>query len=323
MSAQLVEDDQIEEYRRQRKLMLDSAKRQRYATTPPKPLTPADATRQRIQELVDVGWTLDAIAAMNGTGTPQGLRAILRGRTTKVRAEFAAIADLPITVAPPEHLPDTMWVPVLGATRRVQALMRLGYPGSVLNGIIGHRAHTFAGAYFNRTPAGHWRAVDAAYDQLTGEPGPSQASADRAKARGWAPPLAWNDIDDPFEVPRGDRAFCGVDEILVAHVLAGDWTAPTTKAEKVEIVARWRAEERGPLAELERLTGWNISRYYTPEPEGPSPAPEPLPASTGLEEVPAAVVRAAGITTAAAACAGGWTEDLEQVLDVIGIRSQA
>jgi hypothetical protein len=41
----------------------------------------------------------------------------------------------------------------------------------------------------------------ALYERLQGTPGPSQAARRMARRRGWSPPLAWDDIDNPAAEP--------------------------------------------------------------------------------------------------------------------------
>jgi hypothetical protein len=95
----------------------------------------------------------------------------------------------------------------------------------------------------------------------------------QARANGWAPPLAWDDetIDDPKARPHLRVTVDGVDDVVVERVLGGEWKIATTKAEKVEIVARWLADG-GSLAELERLTGWNVHRYTPSKQQAPTGA---------------------------------------------------
>jgi hypothetical protein len=84
-----------------------------------------------------------------------------------------------------------------------------------------------------------------------------------AKRRGYAPPLAWDNIDDPNERPNMRparyRSTRDVDHATVERVLAGD-KLPTTIAEKREITRRWLARG-GSLLSLEKATGWKSDRY--------------------------------------------------------------
>ena len=45
-------------------------------------------------------------------------------------------------------------------------------------------------------------AVAELFDRWCMTLGPSRLSRDRARAAGWLPPLAWDDIDDPDEQPQ-------------------------------------------------------------------------------------------------------------------------
>lgn len=89
----------------------------------------------------------------------------------------------------------------------------------------------------------------------------------RARRLGFLPPLAWDDIDRD-EAPRGgryqrSRSADEVDEAAVLRVLGGE-RVRTTRAEKEEIVRRWRALGR-PLNALEELLGVKPERYYRRE----------------------------------------------------------
>lgn len=108
-------------------------------------------------------------------------------------------------------------VDATGASRRVQALVRAGWPLShiaeradvdhqrVRALAHGRRSWTLretadAVARFFRTA---WQGPDHRV------PGASASRARRyAERAGWAPALAWDDIDDPAERPRGLEAAC-------------------------------------------------------------------------------------------------------------------
>ena len=86
----------------------------------------------------------------------------------------------------------------------------------------------------------------------------------RARRLGYAPPLAWDNIDDPNERPKfGNRQKSRdeVDEAVVERFLSGEVGLRTNIAERREIARRWAAAGRS-LAELERLTGWKPERYH-------------------------------------------------------------
>lgn len=84
----------------------------------------------------------------------------------------------------------------------------------------------------------------------------------RARRHGYLPPLAWDDIDDPNENPRGLRVEtkADIDPVVVERILAGR-VVPTTRAEREEVVRRWQGQGK-PLKQLGEITGWKVERYY-------------------------------------------------------------
>jgi hypothetical protein len=130
-------------------------------------------------------------------------------------------------------------------------------------------------------PSGQWRTRDkvtvgqavtirAFYDEHQAHPGPSVYTRSRALMAGYLPPAAW---DDPGTLawPLGwtqpiPAVVEPIDEVKVQRILAGDNSVHATKAERVEVVAAWRAAGR-PLRQLEILTGWKTERYYDPTQE--------------------------------------------------------
>lgn len=100
-------------------------------------------------------------------------------------------------------------VSAVGTRRRVHALARLGWPIAYQASRIGvstqalqhsiseERAHVFRARHDE---------ILALYAELSMKVGYSTSSASRAKAKGWAPPLAWDDIDNPDARPRGSSS---------------------------------------------------------------------------------------------------------------------
>lgn len=109
------------------------------------------------------------------------------------------------------------------------------------------------------------------FKRLGDQIAPPSASASRARntalRSGWWLADEWLDIDHDDEPEAADDE---IDSIVIDRILGGDFSLARTaaKAERVEIVARWRADGRS-LNELERASGWNVKRYYeTTESEG-------------------------------------------------------
>ena len=227
---------------------------------------PAAPLRTHVNALIGLGWGTPAIlAAARVDGTPTALLLIANGRSLRAERKFEPILRLPVTLNCPSHVPDHMLVPSLGATRRVRALMALGWRHEDITAMIGGRSSHHLSAHRHKTINAHdWRLVDAAYEAMSGTPGPSEKSRRRAAKQGFVPPLAWVDIDDPSEERTASEARpngrAGLDLVRVSEVLDGGWRLATTPKEKAEVVRRWTQQGR-PLAELERLTGWNANRY--------------------------------------------------------------
>jgi hypothetical protein len=170
--------------------------------------------------------------------------------------------------------PATM-VPGIGVTRRLRALAALGYDWQTLGGELGVSRDQVRQWASNTTVVTQptYVLVVAAYDRLSMVPPPTHTVAqrcnvtrarNRAQAERWAVPLAWDEgtLDDPTAKPVGRSARAqGGDHAVVERVLAGEYRLPATKAEREEVAGRWHAAGRS-LAELERLTGWNVARYF-------------------------------------------------------------
>lgn len=95
---------------------------------------------------------------------------------------------------------------------------------------------------------------------------PTGPCADRcrreAAAKGYAPPLAWDDIDDPKARPRRGAPRprkTDVDPIVVERLLAGQ-RVESTKGERDEAMRLWLAWGRSEKS-LCAIHGWHDSRY--------------------------------------------------------------
>lgn len=107
-------------------------------------------------------------------------------------------------------------VPILGTRRRVQALMRIGWPREEISYRLGYAQRTTVLKLINqdRCRATTAARVTALYRQLECTPGPSRRTAGRAALLGYPPPIAWDDIDDPDEQPKTDQMLCTVPACL-------------------------------------------------------------------------------------------------------------
>lgn len=85
-------------------------------------------------------------------------------------------------------------IPVVGAARRLQALATLGWSMDDLAELLRCNRGYLSALRLQYKPRIHvatHRRIDDLYRRLWDKPGPSPRAAADARARGWAPPLAW------------------------------------------------------------------------------------------------------------------------------------
>lgn len=155
-----------------------------------------DATpvRQHITALNNAGMSYRAIA-IEAAMTEQGVYYVLRGGQTVQKATAQRILRIPIG--------GDGLVPCLGTRRRIKSLAVMGWPQKVIAERIGETdKHVSQFIRRDRISADKARRVKAVYDELCMTEGPSNSCRVRARAAGWLPPLAWDDIDDPHETPN-------------------------------------------------------------------------------------------------------------------------
>ena len=164
----------------------------------------AEPTRARLAELAAAHVPIRALAraaALSDTG----VKAILDGSRTHVQQLTAArVAKTSLrgiyTEQPSGH------VPRVGAVRRVQALMAMGWSHHELaQAGVPNTARLLTGTG-NLVTIQRWREISELYDRLSMTPGPSPQTRGWAKTLGYAPPLAWDEdtIDDPRARPHGN-----------------------------------------------------------------------------------------------------------------------
>lgn len=180
-----------------------------------------------------------------------------------------AMADWTRHARTRRYLHGPLKVAPLGTTRRLQALVALGYSTAQLDAALGQQ-RTYVLALLARDHLIHRTTahrVAALYDHLSMRPPDestqykkSAATRSRSLARrnGWAPPLAWEgiDIDDPAarpEIGSPARPKDSLDEVVVERVMRGE-RLPMTHAERVAVVSKMRAQGHG-LTEIEARTG--------------------------------------------------------------------
>ncbi|MFI6587479.1 hypothetical protein [Embleya sp. NPDC050493] len=168
------------------------------------PFADAGPVRAHINTLLDTGTSLRAIADLAGVQR-ETLRRVLRpdtARLYRVTAErlLAVTAPTdPLTAARAETDVDAT-----GTRRRIQALIALGWTRRALAEHLG-RTPAQVGI-LTRARLVHARTatdVRTLYDRLSMTSGPHDQARAEAAARGWTPPLAWDEgtLDDPTAEP--------------------------------------------------------------------------------------------------------------------------
>ena len=253
----------LDEMRRDRNRRKDAERRKRNALAQlrgePTGLVDSAPIRVKAKALNDLGWSYEAIAHMTNSGTSAGIRLIVGGHSRQCERKFLPVAALPLTLAVPDAVPDSCLVPSLGATRRIRALMAIGWRHDDITQFIGRASHHLATGRYPRMPALDWRVVAATYERLSPVDGGSVKSRTRAKRAGFAPPLAWDDIDDPAETPTLGGIDDQLDPVVVMRLLEGR-RIKATNAEREEAIRRWVADG-GSKTELCNIHGWAPGRY--------------------------------------------------------------
>ncbi|KIQ67021.1 hypothetical protein TR51_06420 [Kitasatospora griseola] len=154
---------------------------------------------KHLQSLFDggAGWAL--LVAITGCSTSV-LQGVLAGRKIHARTERKIMSVRLEQVINGERL-----VPSLGAIRRVRALLALGHEARTIAAAAGVSKTVLSeliGGSVDEVRARTHDAIQAAFEQLAMTTGSSTRSVNRARKAQWAPPLAWDDIDDPAEVPQ-------------------------------------------------------------------------------------------------------------------------
>ncbi|EFQ84743.1 hypothetical protein HMPREF0063_10084 [Aeromicrobium marinum DSM 15272] len=223
-------------------------------------LRTVETTRARlhIASCLGAGMSIRAISAAAGVA-PTAVHNIHRGQERARTVTVAKILQVVpgVTTAACKDTTES-FVPKVGAVRRIQALLALGWSHAEQSkraGVVTATAMHQQGRWITATT--HQR-IDDMYRDLCMTPGPSEVTRRRAAARGYVPPLAWDDIDTDPTPAAADATAGQVDEVAIARVLAGE-RLTLTSPERAEVFDRLMAEGRG-WNEIERLTGMNVAR---------------------------------------------------------------
>ena len=182
-------------YAKARKLRVDAG----YVT-----LIPSQKVVEHIQQLQAAGMGWRTIADTAGVARSVVAR-LLRYDTSKP-AQRLRVATVRKLMAVRPQPADGSFVNILPTARRLQALVAIGYTQAYLAQQIGWTPQNLNAIITCRRPnCTHKlaKAVNDLYEQLSATPGPSKRSRALAARKGWAPPLAWDDIDNLDETAKG------------------------------------------------------------------------------------------------------------------------
>jgi plasmid maintenance system antidote protein VapI len=202
-----------------RATLLAAKKRYRVRRESGRPgLIDATPARKRLQQLQQ---TMSLLQIKAATGCDDcNLRQILDGTRTKIRRDThnRILALKPVPPSPGTYLDAT------GTRRRIQALRAIGWSGRVVAEAAGTGESVIERICDGQpTVRGKVAArIQDVYIKLSQTPAPAGRSATRARnyaqGQGWAPPGAWDDIDDPATVPDW-TGHCGTDRGWWLHTL--------------------------------------------------------------------------------------------------------
>lgn len=237
-------------------------------TVPAEDILPAlrELTTKVSQRAVD-----DAIGAKSGytSRVMRGaIKAVAIKRANAILATAAKLSPADVGKA---------YVDVTPSTRRLRALTAIGYSNYRLATELGLSRNTILRIIGGTVPQIHGDThalIAKHYERLSmrlPKPLNQQEAAGitraiaRAAERGWQPPLAFNNIDDLTEKPRGariesNRRKTDIDPVIVDRLLAGQPVTHSTVAEKNEAMRRWIATGRSKKS-LCDLHNWKDNRY--------------------------------------------------------------
>ncbi len=206
-------------------------------------LVDAEPARLHTKTLLATGIGTRRIAELAGTSRNH-ITTLVNGRSgrgpsrTMKRDTAERILAIPVPDVTHRVAAGHTVVPAVGTTRRLQALVAIGWTQSYLAHRIGwtpsNAARLFNPSRATQVQARTARRVEVLFGELQLTPGPSDRARRHARRKGWVPPLAWDEvqIDDPVarpDVPRQSRVDfvdryldlrdCGYSDLLIAQRL--------------------------------------------------------------------------------------------------------
>ncbi|UPZ27711.1 hypothetical protein MUK60_07665 [Streptomyces sp. LRE541] len=211
------------------------------------------------RNLVPIGEVLPHIKMLRASGMSQTMIArqagisqavisyITTGRNKTCQTEKARL----ILAVQPRRFTGNAERPAIGSIRRVRALYSLGHSRAAISTLSG-----LSVASISLLAEGRWNVIDnraatalaGAYQELAHSRGTNWQNQRRAAAEAWAPPGAWDDIDDPAAIPDW-TGYCGTDR--------GYWTH---QRQQLPMCPRCETAHQQWLAEHAHLTAQELNR---------------------------------------------------------------
>jgi len=233
--------------------------RLRALTAPATTGVPAAPAAAHVTALHEQGMSYEAIAAAAGVSASVVKRLPRQRKTSHTTAR--AILTVTATADVGTH-----WIPALGTARRIQALHTLGYSCMHLaphTGVTFQALRGIAAGEWHRVTSTTATRVAALYDELCMTPRAGTTRGERgaiARARGiaarngWAPPLAWDNIDTdpgPDTVPVDEEGADEPDRVVIDRLLAGTRVdVPTPDRPPIVRVLAAHGRSDGDIARL-------------------------------------------------------------------------
>jgi hypothetical protein len=154
-----------------------------------------------LRYMLATGTTIHAMSRDMGYTDPNALRALLRRKRIHRTTHDRIMALRPA----PYDSPKTAWVPAVGTIRRIHALAAIGWPAVEVIKRTGINQSTISDISTKRVSWVHAAtalAVRRVFEELSSTNGGDVRSMTKAKKLRWAPPAAWDDIDNPLEKPK-------------------------------------------------------------------------------------------------------------------------
>lgn len=210
-------------------------------------LVDATPARERLN-LLTVTMTWAQICAATGNES-RNLQLIADGRRTQIRRSTLTR----ILAVQPEPPAPGKYVDATGIRRRIQALRAIGWSAKVIAEKASSaecRIQLIAAGDQPTVRQGLATKIRKVYTELSETAAPAGRSATRTRnhaiANGWAPPGAWDEIDDPTAVPDW-TGHCGTDRGWWAHSVNNIPVCPPCQTAHQQ----WKAE-RAHLTHAER-----------------------------------------------------------------------